>query len=609
MKLRLRRSVFNNAQLALVAAAALAVSVGCSDDDSIPEVPAYDGGVTTTGGGDDTSTGGGGGRTSDTNDESSTGTDSNDTLTVNPTDSTVVTSEPTSDPSSEPGDTSSVSTDTSSSAILVPTSEPASSADPSSSSSLDNSSSGESPTIVNSWGFEDPDQASAWYTWTSGATHAYSNVKARTGTGSLALSTTVAGQSVLATKFTPIPGATYEVTLWASLGAGTTSVHITRSLDCLSGQNGQYLWVKGDTTVNADGWAELTGQFTVPVGCDSDVQFYAEGTLPIGQLYIDDVSVTLISVPDPTTSDPGTSTSDPGSTSDSGSTSDPVTSETSEPGTTTGDLDSGVVDTSDVDDTSTGDSTIIVIPPFDWDAGDGGDASAETEEPWTDAGDASVITDDDETTDVVTSDTSDVSTSSEETTDVVTTGETSELATSSETSDVATSSDETSAAPTYGANLHANGSLDGWDAENGIYYWFAGGNTLVRDTVIKRSGTASAYVTSRTQDWEGPATFLHQSGFVTEALVPGAQYRISVWVRTSEAANVQLGATQVCDGGEPTYPLIAIGSASDEGWIELVGTVTYPTCDNLQYTVSINNAPVGVDIWADDFSVQQLLWL
>jgi hypothetical protein len=145
--------------------------------------------------------------------------------------------------------------------------------------------------------------------------------------------------------------------------------------------------VVGNTTVSSTDWTELTGQFTVPDDCDStSFQVYAEGSAAGVDLYVDDVSVTLL--PSDDTSGTDTSGTD---VPDSGT-------DTMDPSTTGDDVDSGVMDTSGMTE--------------EWP--DGG-VDASSTEPVDTSGEVVTEPDASVTTDVMTSDDVDTSTAEETT--------------------------------------------------------------------------------------------------------------------------------------------------------------------------------------------------
>jgi len=140
------------------------------------------------------------------------------------------------------------------------------------------------------------------------------------------------------------------------------------------------------------------------------------------------------------------------------------------------------------------------------------------------------------------------------------------------------------------------GTVDGWVA------W--GGASIAATTAQAHMGAYSGIVTGRNATWEGPVTTL------TSAVTPGATYAASMWLRVDGAASapVDLTVKTTCNGAPDVYQQIASGTATDAGWVELSGTVVVPLCSLIELDLYAEGPAVGVNLLADDASVQQLLW-
>ncbi|MEE6261690.1 endo-1,4-beta-xylanase [Plantactinospora sonchi] len=89
------------------------------------------------------------------------------------------------------------------------------------------------------------------------------------------------------------PGATYLISAWAKLPAGTTGpagVHFTVEATPTGGGDSTYTWVGDNVPTTADTWVRIGGSYTVPAGLDSATLYVeAEGSTPY---LLDDVSIT-----------------------------------------------------------------------------------------------------------------------------------------------------------------------------------------------------------------------------------------------------------------------------------------------------------------------------
>lgn len=399
--------------------------------------------------------------------------------------------------------------------------------------------------LVANSGFE-VDNA-GWYSWANGVTLTASADKSHSGEQSLLIS---GGDAIgpAAIQLDAIPGGTYDVSMWASTGSGSTDVRVTRSLECLPADGGRWMWVVGDTEITDSAWTELAGTFTIPEDCDSPTfQIYLEGNAADVDVYLDDVSVTLVS------GGGGEETTEPGET-----TAPDVT--TAEPEVTT-DIDAGVDETM-ATDASVDDTTMVEEV----------DASV----------DASV----------------DNSTS-----EVVDTSVAPETSAPADTTMV----DETSAPDPYGADIITNGNF-----ETGSWWWYASpGNpvTIAQTTAVAHGGTGSLLTTGRSDNWHGPALNLLAGG-VTQAITQGSTYFVQAYVRLNGSAsdNIGLSISQTCDSVDG-FPSIDSATVTNTEWTLLEGTFTVPTCTSLS-TFALyaqSSTSTTVEFYIDDVSIRQVL--
>lgn len=133
--------------------------------------------------------------------------------------------------------------------------------------------------------------STGWFSWAGGTVSTTTN-KMRNGTRSLLVTGPGTGPAATLLDDVVVPGATYAVNFWVSVGrVGVAQVNITRSLTC-SGVQG-YLWLANHTAVSSTGWTQLVGSFSIPASCTTPkVTVYAEGGGANVDLYVDDVLVT-----------------------------------------------------------------------------------------------------------------------------------------------------------------------------------------------------------------------------------------------------------------------------------------------------------------------------
>jgi endo-1,4-beta-xylanase len=117
-----------------------------------------------------------------------------------------------------------------------------------------------------------------------------STLKAHSGTQSLLVSG--AGTGPAAIQLVAVPGATYAVTFWVSIGkVANAPINVTRKLTCSSSTT--YQWVANHSSVPSNSWTQLSGSFAIDAGCASPaLEVYAEGTATNVDLYVDDVKIT-----------------------------------------------------------------------------------------------------------------------------------------------------------------------------------------------------------------------------------------------------------------------------------------------------------------------------
>jgi GH35 family endo-1,4-beta-xylanase len=133
-----------------------------------------------------------------------------------------------------------------------------------------------------------------WWSWSAG-TIANTTARAVSGTHGLAM-TARPGNSPLVETMTShvVPGKTYKVSVWATIGrAATASAWVTTAIQCAGGQTAYgRLGGWGNAPTIADGtWVELAGDLVVPDCPLGNIAMWLEGPGANIDLYIDHVSI------------------------------------------------------------------------------------------------------------------------------------------------------------------------------------------------------------------------------------------------------------------------------------------------------------------------------
>lgn len=164
---------------------------------------------------------------------------------------------------------------------------------------------------------------------------------------------------------------------------------------------------------------------------------------------------------------------------------------------------------------------------------------------------------------------------------------------SSISSSVSSSSSSSYSVPSD--NFAQNGGV-----ENGLTNWGSTAGTVTRNTSVRRSGAASAYITGRTAAWNGLT-------FSAGALNNGSEYNVAVWVRLaagSPDAVVMLTAKRQEDSDTSTYneyTRVAMATVSANNWTLLEGYYTQSGTPFQHFIIESDNTTVSY--YADDFSI------
>lgn len=142
----------------------------------------------------------------------------------------------------------------------------------------------------------------------------------------------------------------------------------------------------------------------------------------------------------------------------------------------------------------------------------------------------------------------------------------------------------------YGDNLVSNPYF-----ETGTEGWFGFGAAVVgisNDTV--KSGAQSAYVSGRSDTWQGPATS------VAEGVIAGDIYDMFAWVRVEGAAS-WVGATVKvsCADGDQFLGITGANLEADT-WTLLRGSVQLPDCYLSDAVLYVEGPDAGVNLLLDE---------
>jgi endo-1,4-beta-xylanase len=136
--------------------------------------------------------------------------------------------------------------------------------------------------------------------------------------------------------------------------------------------------------------------------------------------------------------------------------------------------------------------------------------------------------------------------------------------------------------------------------EEGTDGWFPFGScTIDTTTEVFHSGTASSFVTDRTENWNGIAIDL------TTILENGKTYIMYGWVLLNNipAASVNMTVKKVDNTGTKYTQVCSRKGSSDE-WTQLYGEFTVEAFGNVkELTLYFEGPKMGVDFFIDDVAV------
>lgn len=129
--------------------------------------------------------------------------------------------------------------------------------------------------------------------------------------------------------------------------------------------------------------------------------------------------------------------------------------------------------------------------------------------------------------------------------------------------------------------------------------WFSYGDCSINVVQSSpHSGNYCAYVSNRTEEWNGVAQEL------VDTLVIGNYYNISAWVKLegSQPADIIMTMRRT-DNGEENFDIITLSTINPGQWVEISGAyeVTGSSLSELQ--LYVEGPPVGTNFYVDDLSV------
>ena len=152
--------------------------------------------------------------------------------------------------------------------------------------------------------------------------------------------------------------------------------------------------------------------------------------------------------------------------------------------------------------------------------------------------------------------------------------------------------------------VEADNLADNPGFENGTTGWTKIGDCTLSTSPLSRSGDNSAFVSDRTDSWNG----ISQS--MLNVMENTKTYKISGWVRLQNAVSDDIGITIMQEDSSGTeYLRIFWTTAHDDRWDLLSGAFTLNVVGELTtlYVYFEGPAP-GVDFYVDDVAIEEVNW-
>jgi hypothetical protein len=132
----------------------------------------------------------------------------------------------------------------------------------------------------------------SWWSWGSG-TIGNTTSRAASGTHSLAMTSRGSSPLVQSLSSSVLPGKTYKVSLWTTVGGAASTASVSTAIQC-SGGSTTYgrLGGWGNTKTVTDGvWTEFAGDLVIPDCALGNAMIYLEGPAAGVDVYVDHASV------------------------------------------------------------------------------------------------------------------------------------------------------------------------------------------------------------------------------------------------------------------------------------------------------------------------------
>ncbi len=149
--------------------------------------------------------------------------------------------------------------------------------------------------------------------------------------------------------------------------------------------------------------------------------------------------------------------------------------------------------------------------------------------------------------------------------------------------------------PAWGTNILTNPGF-----ENGLTGWYSMGSTISVSSV-NHSGGHSAYVSNRTQNWNGIAQSL------LNKVEEGKTYKIGGWVRLADQdqAGISLTLHRKNQAGEDSWHHVVDATCYQDRWVEIKGYYIFENLTDLTTLQLYFEGPgAGVSFYADDVIVE-----
>lgn len=137
------------------------------------------------------------------------------------------------------------------------------------------------------------------------------------------------------------------------------------------------------------------------------------------------------------------------------------------------------------------------------------------------------------------------------------------------------------------------------DGEMGDWFPYGEDHTVELVTEDPHSGSYCAYVSNRTDEWNGVSQEL------VDELSSGTYYTFSAWVKLegSEEADIIMSMRRTEGEGEPNFERISLTTVEGGEWVEISGTYQVTGSDLTELQFYVEGPPAERNFYVDDVSV------